>query len=396
VPRRKLPTRSVEGSALLIALLVGGCGLIPPAPQDSLKREHWVHHAACEKIAAVAGPEDIAIDARYGIAYVSATDRWFLFGVGEKGTRPGDGRPGHIYAIDLNNDPHRARDVTPEELRRESFAPHGISFLPLPDGRGRLFVINHRYEATADGWDRTSVKDSIEIFDVDGMTLRRAPGSPLSDDRLLVSANDIAAIDETRFFVTNEHGSRPGVWRSLRDLFGLNDGNVVFYDGKAFRQFGPPISGANGVAVPISRDGTVAKMVRIASIFNGEIVSYSWTGSDPQPENARVIPLGTRPDNITIDPDDSSLLVAGHPKGLAFLAYALRWRERAPSQVIHIENPGEPKMRLNEVFEDSTGESVSAASVAAAYRSDSKHVLLIGNIFEPTLLVCDLARNARS
>jgi arylesterase / paraoxonase len=320
VPGTKLRTRPVSGSAVLLALLAGGCGLLPPAPQASVDREPWTRPAACEKVAAVAGPEDIAIDARSGIAYVSATDRWFLFGGQETATRPADGRPGHIYAIDLDKDPHRARDVTPEELRSESFAPHGISFLPLPDGRGRLFVINHRYAPTAEGWDRSSVKDSIEIFDVDGMTLRRAHGSPLSDDRLLVSANDIAAIDGARFFVTNEHGSRPSLWRHLRDLFGLNDGNVLFYDGKAFRQFGPPISGANGVAVPMSRDGTAAKVVHIASIFNGEIVSYSWAGRDPQPENARTIPLGTRPDNITVDPDDSSLLVAGHPKGLAFLA----------------------------------------------------------------------------
>ncbi len=69
-----MPVGFLAKAAVLLSGIVAaqGCGLLPPSVAD-VEVTHW--NWPCEALGPIPGPEDIALDQRNGIAYVSSTGR---------------------------------------------------------------------------------------------------------------------------------------------------------------------------------------------------------------------------------------------------------------------------------------------------------------------------------
>lgn len=317
--------------------------------------------ADCRMIAAVAGPEDIAVDRERGIAYVSAYDRRLA----SAGTPGAKGVRGGIYAIDLTRDvaDWTLAPVTP--ATPADFRPHGISLYVMPDGARRLFVINHH----ADG------AQSIDIFDVTDegdLTLFKSVASPL-----LVSPNDIVAVGPEDFYVTNDHGTASPRGKMIDDMLLLAHGNVVHYDGKEMAIAAEDLLYPNGINA--SADG---RHVYVASTLGMALHIYERDLVNDTLKAVDYARLGTGVDNIDVQPD-GSLLIAAHPQPLALRAHAADPAKLSPSQVIRVV-PGAEGGGAAATIYLNLGEEISAASVAAGYQDK----MLIGNIFDPKILVC--------
>ena len=320
--------------------------------------------AECHDLASVPGPEDIAVDQERGLAFVSALD-WRAFIRGDKGVRGG------IYVIDLKapDEKWTLAPVTPNEPA--DFKPHGLSLYVGADGKRRLFVVNH-----------AAAGNAVEIFDVgqDGaLTHVKSITSPL-----LVSPIDVVAVGPDSFYATNDHGST-GLNSKLSDLLLLRNANIVYYDGNSMRVAGDMLLFPNGIN--ISADG---KTLYVAETLGAALHVYTRdpaTGDLTPRDYAR---LGTGLDNIDVEPD-GSLLIAAHPNMIAFLRHASDPKKLSPSQVVRIE-PGKDGGGKAGTIYLNLGKQLSGSSVAAGYGD----LMLIGNVFEPKILVCKQSKEFKS
>ncbi len=320
--------------------------------------------ADCTSIASVPGPEDIQIDHERGLAFVSALD-WRAMIRGEKAIRGG------IYVIDLKQprDKWVLAPVTPNEPA--DFKPHGLSLYIGPDGKRRLFVVNH---ATAG--------NAIEIFDVgDGGTLTyvKSVSSPL-----LASPNDVVAVGSDAFYVTNDHASK-GLGAQLGDLLLLRNANVVYYDGDAMRIVADTLLFPNGINV--SPDG---KTIYVGETLGAALDVYTRDPATGALTGRDYTKLGTGLDNIDVEPD-GSLLIAAHPNMIAFLQHASNPAKLSPSQIVRIE-PGRNGGGKAGTIYLNLGEQLSGSSVAAGFDD----LMLIGSVFEPKILVCKQSKEFKS
>lgn len=325
--------------------------------------------ADCRAIPAPPGPEDIVIDHERGLAFVSAYDRRAVMAGGEGAAAVRGG----IYVMDLKalEAEWAVRPVTANEPA--DFRPHGISLYIGTDGARRLFAINH---PAAGG-------HAVEIFDV-------AEDGALSHvktvrDPLLVSPNDLVAVGPDLFYAANDHGSAGAFGQMLSDVLLLRNANIVYYDGASMRIAGDRLSFPNGIGV--SADG---KTIYVAETIGAALHVYSrnaGTGELTARDYAR---LGVGLDNIDVEPD-GALLIAGHPKMMAFLAHARDPRKLSPSQVIRVE-PAEAGGGKAGTIYLNLGEELSGSSVAAGYGDR----MLIGNVFDPKILVCRQSKELKA
>lgn len=323
--------------------------------------------AQCTTIPSPPGPEDIQIDRARGLAFVAASDRR-AFMAGNKAARGG------IYTIDLTapSDQWSLHPVTASEPA--DFHPHGIGLYAGPDGMRRLFAVNHR---AAGG-------HSIEIFDIaaDGMLTH----VKTVEDPLLVSPNDVVAVGPEAFYATNDHGTSNPTKAMIDDLLLNRNANIVYYDGKTMRVVGDTLSFANGIN--ISADGKTVYATEFLGlslhIYTRDIATGALTPRD-------YTPLGTGLDNIDVE-EDGSLLIAAHPKITAMIAHASDPKKLSPSQVIRVElSPNGDGGRAGTIYLN-LGEQLSGSSVAAGYRD----LMLIGNVFDPKILVCKQSKEIRA
>ncbi len=313
----------------------------------------------CHAIRGFVGPEDIAVDPDRGQAYVTGADRYAVF---EKGGGP----DGHL--IRLRRLARGWKEDRLEPLPPDRFFPHGLDFLPTRDG-GRLFVVDHG----ANGHTH-----AIRIF------------RPTADGGLalvashrggaLVDPNDVAAVDETRFYVTNLYGSRGALGRTLENYVFLPRANVVFFDGRRFREVARGLLLANGILYDRQRDRlyvaeVTGRRIRVYRVnpFSGDLVEE------------RRIPLPFGPDNLALD-EAGRLWAAGHPNLLATARMMRDVSKPAPSAVAVVEEPASDRPRVALIYRD-PGKEIPAASVAVPFGG----ALLIGAVYGDHLLACPLS-----
>jgi arylesterase/paraoxonase len=282
-----------------------------------------------EAVAGIPGPEDITVDPRSGMAYMSSDVR---------PAARGDGPArGDVYGYDLDSPNPELINLTRDFPG--AFHPHGIS-LYSEAGYSRLFVVNHR-----------AGTDAIEVFDVlDGGLhhLRTVQGE------LLSSPNDVLAVGPNRFYATNDHGSTTSLGQTLENYLRLPKSNVVYFDGSRFAE------AAGGIRV-YRRDPDTGALT-----FDYDLK------------------LRTGVDNIEVDPL-GRLWVGCHPRLLTFARHFADPSRPSPSQVLKITlRPHKPAL-VEEVFLD-LGETLSASTVAAVYRD----VMLIGAVLGDRFLHCRL------
>ena len=311
----------------------------------------------CEQVPGVIGAEDIEVDRRTGVVFMSSQDR-----------RPADAaeyaQPGAIYLAryDAPNEAPKPAYTAP------SFHPHGISLFADTAGRKTLAVINHPEKQ----------KSEVLLFDFeDGsigepkLTLRRTVNDPLFTD-----LNDVTLVSHEKFYATNDHGSQTPLGRQLEDWLLLPRANVVYHDGTAAATVATGLNMANG----INRNADASE-IYVAETTGREVNVFRRNAANGALTNTLSIAIPMGLDNIDVDPR-GDLWIGAHPKLLDFLGHRADPKKLSPSAVVkvHLEDEAssyEP-VYLN------TGEEISGASVAVAHGGH----LLIGAVLESKYLNC--------
>lgn len=310
----------------------------------------------CQLVTGAIGTEDLTIDPRSGVVYVSAYDRI--------AAARGESAGGGIYAYDPSAATPALVPITPALDPR--FRPHGISLWIGEDGKASLFVVNH----PSPGSDPDLHTIEILDFQPDGTLATRAT---LRDPTLLVSPNDIAAVGPDRFYVTNTHANPPGRAQTIESFLRRTQARILYYDGAKFSTVLEPQRFPNGINV--SRDG---RSLYIAETTPEALLVYDRDPSSESLTLTRTIPLGTAPDNIEIG-ESGELWIGAHPKLLELLRSAGDPSHRAPSQVLRVD----PSGAVEEVYLN-LGDQISGVSTAAA-RGDR---LFFGQITGDGILDC--------
>jgi arylesterase / paraoxonase len=323
----------------------------------------------------IPGPEDITIDHAAGAAFVSSEQR--RSATGKILLRPEDRPGGSIFSLDLNGEQVVKRVLTDQDALGFPFHPHGLGLFCSKNGERRLFVINHR--GTED--------HVVEVFDVEGERLRHA--GTVRDPEHLIGPNDLVALDGDRFYVTNDHGARQALLEVLEIGAALPWSTVVFYDGSHFHTVAKRIEQANGIALDRAR-----RRLYVAASRTKKIYDYAWDAGDPAREltDRATIDLPGCPDNLEWD-EDGNLWIGADPSFVKIVLYFYfaHLVPKAPSLVLCLRfDGGEKQPRVESVFHDETGETISASSVAAVHGRGTVRRLLIGAPVDNHLLDCEL------
>ncbi len=296
------------------------------------------------------GVEDITVDSTTNVAYFSAHDRRNRESVGA------------IYALNLNDSTKKLVNLT-AKFKLKEFRPHGISFLNISDKKF-LFVISHKDQ-----------KQEVVKFEILGDSLTYISNFNSTE---FVSPNDILAVSENQFFLTNDHGSRTKWKVVFSDFLRIPSGNVVFYDGNKAKVVSEKLVYPNGIA--LSQDG---RKVYVASTLDKGINVF-----EPQTQTNVLEPVDFfsttyPPDNIEIN-KAGNLLIGCHPKLFAFMAHRNDASKISPSAVIEINKDNfkdQKTLYLN------NGQAISGSSVGAPfYLKNKKQNLLVGAVFDPKII----------
>ena len=337
------------GLSLIFALMVAwAIRLMWLAGEFKTLEPHFA--GECIAVQGATGAEDIVIHHGAGVAFVSAADRRTLMGGGSP--------RGGLYLYDLADSQHRLRNLTPDAS--PDFHPHGVSLYVARDGSATLMVVNHE-----------RMHHTVEVYDWNGQALSHRKSIA---DPMMVSPNDVHALDRDRFFVTNDHANPPGFARTIEEYFQREISNVLYYDGSRFREAASGIGLPNGVNA--SPDG---RTLYVASTITGSIRVFDLDGSKGTISAKSRIEIGSGVDNIDVD-TEGRLWVAGHPKLLTFVRHVSDPAVLAPSQVFRIDPQ---RGSVEEVYLD-LGSAISGSSVAAFYKGR----MLIGTVFDPKFLDC--------
>ena len=324
----------------------------------------------------IPGPEDIVINHAANIAFVASQQRMFVAG---KLLHAEDIPGGSVFALDLSATPPAKRLLADQASLGFPFHPRGGSFFAGGNGECRLMVISDRAEAD----------HVVEIFDVVGeacSTVALRHVRTISDPNSFVSPNDLVAVDSDCFYVTNDHGARSVLLRSLEDLFALPLSTVVFWDGSRCHTVAKGIMFANGIAIDRARG-----RLYVAATRSKKLHVYAWDAGDPAKKltGSETVDLPICPDNLEWD-EDGNLWIGGAPSFVQLALYVAGIHSTAPSQVLRVsfDRGGTPK--VEEVWRDDSGETISASSVAAVHGRGATRRLLIGQPFGNFLLDCEL------
>ena len=310
-------------------------------------------------IGGVLSSEDITIHPQSAMAFISSDDR--------RAHQPGSttrARQGAILGFDLSSSNPGLKNLT-ADFNKE-LNPHGISLWTAANGALSVFVVNHRRDG-----------HFVEIFDYrSGNLIHRQSVS----GALMHSPNDVLAVGDNTFYVTNDHGSTTELGRMFEDYLQLARSFVVFYDGENFRKVAEGLAYANGINM--SPDG---QTVYVAATVGQKIYVYDRNRNSGDLSQRTVIEAETGVDNIEID-SRGNLWIGSHPKLLTFVKHSKDPAVLSPSQVIKVEKKAGGHYEIREIYM-SNGQPLSASSVAAVFKKN----LLIGAVFEERFLLCTVA-----
>jgi arylesterase / paraoxonase len=336
-------------------LLVVGLGIKTFYDAGEFKTISPHFKGKCRPISGVLSSEDITIHPRSGLVFISSDDRraWF------QGVK---GKQGAIMAYDLKKQINPPSNLT-QGFSRE-FHPHGIGLFAAPDGRSRLFVVNH-----------TQKGHFVEIFDYKAGRLihRESISSPL-----MHSPNDVIPVGLRSFYVTNDHGNASRWGKTLEEYLQLSRSYVLYFDGQNFRKVAEGLSYANGINT--SSDG---KTVYVAATVGQTIQVYDRDIANGALSLKRSIDVGTAPDNIERD-EKGNLWIGAHPKLLSFVKYSKDPSFLSPSQILRIKAEKDGSVKLEEEYLNS-GRPLSGSSAASVFGQ----TLLVGSVFDDRFLVCE-------
>ena len=298
----------------------------------------------------IPGAEDITISLKDSFAIISSTKRSFA-------TSRLDGKGG-LYYLDLKSGNFEVFPLT--SFLKKPFSPHGISMIESGSDY-KVMAISHSPKG-----------HSIEVFELKNKKMTFVKSLTNTS---MISPNDMIMIDENKFYFTNDHGYTKGIGNFLEDYAGLSASNVIYFDGKNYREVANGISYANGINYDSDR-----KLLYVASVrkFLIKVYSVQLDGSLIFIED---IPCGTGIDNIEID-KNGNLWMGAHPSLLAFAAYSEGKKAIAPSEIIKINYRGKKNYSIEKIYLED-GKLMSGASVAAPFGD----LILLGNVKDDGFLI---------
>jgi arylesterase/paraoxonase len=248
------------------------------------------------------------------------------------------------------------------------FNPHAISLLVDKQGNERLFVVNH-----------SKGRHSIEIFQLNNDNLVHLE---TLQDPMMISPNDVVAVGLNQVYFTNDHGYADGALRTLEEYARLKRANLVYYDGRSYKEAASGFSYANGVNV--SRDG---KKLYLAATTEMTLYVFQRDIESGTLSQEAEIALDTGVDNIEIDAN-GDVWIGAHPQLLKFVGHAGDSSKLSPSQVLRIRQNSTGDYAVAEKYLDK-GQELSGSSVAAVLENR----LLIGAVFESRFLDCRMSQH---
>lgn len=343
------------GFKLLLAVaVVVGLGVLWVMARSGQFRELVPLEAGeCRRYEGAPGAEDLEVERATGTLVISSDDRR-----ARGGGAPGEATGG-LYVLDLKDPQGQI-----EELAHDFAAPlrpHGISLVEA-GGNGALFVVNH-----ADG-------HSIEVF---RLASKAATHLRTVRHELLISPNDVAGVDDRRFYATNDHGAGGPLRQRIDDWLGLRRSSVVYWDGESMRTVASGLGYANGIA--LNPEG---KYLYVAATSEGKIYVFARDEASGDLALVKTLDIDTGVDNLEVDLY-GGIWVAGHPHLLSFLRHAADPAVRSPSQVFWVDPAEDMEPPIRPVWVND-GEALSGASVAVPFGAR----FAVGSVFEPHILVC--------
>ena len=298
------------------------------------------------------GAEDLAVSREDSFLIISSDDRAARFHNRK--------RKGHLYKLNL-----RIADAEPVILTEDlnfPFYPHGITMWKEDSAVYKIWAINHPLD-----------QHTIEVFTLIGDSLAH---QQTIRDPSLVRPNDLVAINENAFYLTNDHQYTHGWKRLAEDYLGLALADVRFYDGKNFTKVADDIAYANGINFDPERNLLFVASPRdfLVKVFQADLTSSELTFV----EN---IDCGTGVDNIEFD-ESGKLWIGCHPKLLTFTSYAGGKSDISPSEIITIDYSGKGDYTVGSIFVNE-GQVISASTVAIPF--DGK--VYIGSVMDNELIV---------
>lgn len=310
----------------------------------------------CRTVKSPVGPEDIVFDGN--LAIVSAMDR-LAHAKGE--AAPSDG----LYLYDPAKPEAGLVKLagTPGD-----FHPHGISLYRAPDGTRILMAINHRAGGTS----------SIDIFQLDGTPPALKEIGEI-ESGLLISPNAIAAVDEQRFYLVNDHTSKSAFGRWLDDTFALPRSDVVYFDGDKFLEVAKQLNFPNGAV--LSADGS---HLYVTESYTRQLDTFERNPFSGQLKSVSALPIPSNLDNLRLGPS-GELWIGSHPKAYAMASYRADPTTLAPSVIYRVTVVNGIPQGAEPVYSN-LGEEISGASVGAVANGH----LLIGSPYGEKILDCAL------
>ena len=304
------------------------------------------------KKVSIDGVEDITINQKEGFAIISSTKR--------KNLPPVEQENGDLYLIDLKN--MESKPILLTQNFDKPFAPHGISIY-TKDSITTIAAVNH----TING-------EYIELFK---LTKSKLTHHKTLHNDLIISPNDIVLLDEETFYFTNDHIYKNGFMRFIEEFLGLPFSNVIFYDGKKFKEAAKGISYANGINFEKNKN-----LIFVASPRKFKIKVY-----EKQPDNSLTfiedIYCGSGVDNIEFD-TNNNLWVGAHPNLLQFMSYANSYNNITPSEIIKIQYFKKGDYKVETIYLEK-GEEMSGSTVAAPF----ENLILMGNVMDKHFVILE-------
>jgi arylesterase/paraoxonase len=294
------------------------------------------------------GPEDLTIDYESGLMFISSFDR--------AGDVRGEDPTGGIFLLDLNTPNYEPLRL--DDGLGKGFHPHGIHLLKIDSITSRLLVVNHQ-----------NGKHTIELFEF----IRDDHFAHLRTfkDPLIVSPNDIVAMDADRFYFTNDHGKTEGLGLLAENYLGLPFSGVVYFDGETFREVADGISYANGITHKDHKQLLVASPRKFKLLTYDILPDGSLSKTGEQEMSSGI-------DNLEWD-KEGNLWTGAHPNLLRFAAYAKLKKTTSPSEIIKISNGQMSSIYLND------GTEISGSTIAVPFGNR----VFVGNVMDEKILVIE-------
>ena len=339
------------------ALVCLGCATTPHATP-----------AKCQFETGIPGPEDFVLDAqaRGGPRLIVSSQQRRI--VDKEGAPRFAGALFSVPLLQVNDKSLRLGEAQRLQMRNRddlAFHPVGMDLHLQADGSRRLYVINRASPGR-------SLIEIFEIHDNEALFRQRL------EDPLLVSANDLVALDDDELYVSNDLTSPS--WRaSLDTLLAVPTGNVVHYRSGQWRVVIDKLAFANGITTSAAGDHLYVAEMRGKAVLDFPRDLHK---GDLAPLR-RSFSIPGNVDNISRE-DGPWLDVAAHPDLLALAASFDDADKRAPSRAYRLNvRTG----ALQPLFADD-GRQVSAASVAMRFGNQ----VILGQLLEDGLANCQTQR----